>query len=106
MLLPHVAMPILLPEANYKDYKAPPVKGGNHWHQFVDAVRGEGKTSAHFGYSGPLTESVLLGGVATYFPNEVLEWDAASVGFKNKREAAGLIRRTYRSGWEVAGLSR
>lgn len=105
MLLPHVAMPILLPEAKYTDYKLPTVPGGNHWHEFVDAVRGEGKTSAHFGYSGPLTESVLLGGVATHFPNELLQWDAAKVAFKNKPEAASLIRRNYRSGWEVKGLS-
>lgn len=105
MLLPHVSMPILLPETQFKDYKRPPVTDGNHWHEFVNAVRGEGKTSAHFGYSGPLTESVLLGGVATFFPNQLLEWDAAGVRFKNQPDAAGLIRRTYRSGWEVKGLS-
>lgn len=105
MLLPHVAMPILLPETSYQDYKSPPVKDGNHWHEFVDAVRGEGKTSAHFGYSGPLTESVLLGGVSTHFPNQLLDWDAAGLKFRNQPDAAGLIRRTYRSGWEVPGLS-
>lgn len=105
MLLPHVSMPILLPEAQFKDYKRPPVADGNHWHEFVNAVRGEGKTSAHFGYSGPLTESVLLGGVATYFPNQLLDWDAAGVRFKNQPDAAGLIRRNYRAGWEVKGLS-
>ena len=105
MLLPHVAMPILLPEANFKDRKPTVVAGGNHWHEFVNAVRGEGKTSAHFGYSGPLTESVLLGGVATFFPNELLEWEAAKLQFKNQPKAAGLIRRKYRDGWDVKGLS-
>ncbi len=105
MLLPHVAMPILLPEVQYKDYERPKVTDNNHWHQFVNAVRGEGQTSAHFGYAGPLTESVLLGGVATYFPNEKLEWDAAGLKFKNKPEAARHIRREYRQGWEVKGLS-
>ena len=105
MLLPHVDMPILLPVEQFKDYKRPEVRNDNHWHQFVNAVRGEGQTSAHFGYSGPLTESVLLGGVATYFPNQNLEWDAAKLEFKNQPEAAHLIRRGYRKGWEVKGLS-
>lgn len=105
MLLPHVAMPILLPEAQYQGYARPQLGDNNHWHQFVDAVRGEGTTSAHFGYAGPLTESVLLGGVATYFPNEKLEWDAAGLKFTNQPKAAHLIRRSYRKGWEVNGIS-
>ena len=105
MLLPHVAMPLLLPEEKFKDTPRPQLENINHWHQFVDAVRGEGQTAAHFGYSGPLTESVLLGGVATFFPNETLEWDANNLSFKNKPDAARLIRRTHRKGWEVTGLS-
>ena len=105
MLLPHVDMPILLPEVQYQDYPRPQLKDINHWHQFVDAVGGNGTTSAHFGYAGPLTESVLLGGVATFFPNETLEWDAAKLQFKNKPEAAHRLRKPARKGWEVKGLS-
>jgi predicted dehydrogenase len=105
MLLPHVQSPVLLPEEQFKDYQRPAVDDQNHWFQFVEAVRGNGKTSAHFGYAGPLTESVLLGGVATHFPNERLEWDAAALKFTNKPEAAHLIRRPYRKGWDVPGLS-
>ena len=104
MLLPHVAMPILLPEEKFKDFDRPRLPGQNHWHQFIDAVRGEGTTSAHFGYAGPLTESVLLGGVATYFPNQQLSWNAKEVKFDDLPAADRLIRRPYRSGWEVAGL--
>ena len=91
--------------AQYKDFPRPQLADINHWHQFVEAVRGNGTTSAHFGYAGPLTESVLLGGVATFFPNQTLEWDAAKLQFKNCPDAARLIRRTYRKGWDVAGLS-
>ena len=105
MLLPHVDMPVLLPEDQFKDYPRTQLNDINHWHQFVDAVSGKGTTSTHFGYSGPLTESVLLGGVATFFPNETLEWNAAKLQFTNKPEAARLIRRPPRKGWEVAGLS-
>ena len=105
MLLPHVGHPELLPEKQFVDYPKPKLDPINHWHQFIEAVRGNGTTNAHFGYSGPLTESVLLGGVATFFPNETLEWDMANLKFKNKPQADRLIRRTHRKGWEVAGLS-
>lgn len=105
LLLPHVAAPELLPAEKFADTPRPKLDEINHWHQFVEAVRGNGKTSAHFGYAGPLTESVLLGGVATQFPNQPLEWDAAGLKFKNVADANRLIRREYRKGWEVAGLS-
>lgn len=105
LLLPHVGAPILLPEKSFEDYALPKLDPINHWHQYVDAVRGQGTTSAHFGYAGPLTESVLLGGVATFFPNEQLEWDAANLKFKNKPDAERLIRRVCRNGWEVPGLA-
>jgi hypothetical protein len=81
------------------------IEDENHWHQFVEAVRGNGTTSTPFSYSGPLTESVLLGGIATHFKDQILEWDAAKLAFKNVPDANRLIRRTYRHGWEVPGLS-
>lgn len=105
ILLPHVADPVLLPEHDFAGHSLPKGEESNHWFQFVDAVRGEGTTSAHFGYAGPLTEAILLGGVATHFPNETLAWDPRQLRFTNRPEAAPLIRRTYRKGWEVAGLS-
>lgn len=105
MVLPHVAMPILLPEEKYKDYARPTLEPVNHWHQFVEAVRGNGKTSANFDYAGPLTESILLGGVASRFPQTTLEWDAVKLRVTNVGEANQYLRRAYRKGWEVAGLS-
>jgi predicted dehydrogenase len=105
MVLPHVGNPILLPESKYADTKLPQLPPVDHWFQFIDAARGEGKTSAGFDYSGPLTESILLGGVASRFPEQTLEWDAAALKFKNNPEADKLLRREYRKGWEVPGLS-
>jgi predicted dehydrogenase len=105
MIIPHVAMPILLPDEQYKDFKLPVVEGKNHWHEFVEAVRGNGQTSAPFDYSGPLTEAVLLGGVASRFPNTKLEWDAPALKFSNVPEANQYIRREYRRGRECPGLS-
>ncbi len=105
LLLPHVAAPILLPEDQFKDYKRPELETVNHWHQFVEAIRANGKTSAGFDYAGPLTEAILLGGVASRFPQTTLEWDGPGLKFTNMPEANDLVRRTYRKGWEVAGLS-
>ncbi len=105
MLLPHIARPVLLPVKDFRDFEMPKVAGANHYHQFVNAILGNGQTSAGFDYSGPLTESVLLGSVATRFPKRTLEWDATKLTFRQVPEADRLIRRPYRKGWEVNGLS-
>lgn len=104
MVLPHIARPILLPVEDFKDFKMPEVKGSNHWHQFVAAIQGKGTTLANFDYAGPLTEAVLLGSVATRFPNQTLEWNAKRLKFSNEGKANQYVRRKYRKGWEVAGL--
>jgi hypothetical protein len=73
-------------------------------HQFVDAVLGKGKPSTRFDYSGPLTEAVLLGPVATRFPQTTLEWNSDKMKFRSSAEANQCIRRRYRAGWGVSGL--
>jgi hypothetical protein len=111
MVLPHIARPRLVGE-KFKGYAVEEVKGTDHWFQFVDAVRGQIgedgapiKTSANFSYAGPLTEAVLLGSVATRFPKQDLAWDAPALKFTNVDEANKFVKRTYRAGWEVRGLS-
>ena len=79
----------------------PQTESVNHYHQFADAVLGIGKTSTPFDYAGPLTESVLLGPVATHFPQTTLEWNAAKLKFTNSAEASQYVRRAYRAGWKV-----
>ena len=103
MLLPHIAHPKLFPTEDFADFKMPEIKGANHWHQFVDAIRGQDKTQANFDYAGPLTEAVLLGSVATRFPKTTLEWNAKKLAF-NVKDANTFVRRKYRKGWEVKGL--
>ncbi len=105
MVIPHIALPALLPESKFADFKLPTVEGADHWKQFIDAVRGVGKTSAGFDYSGPLTESVLLGSVASRFPKTTLEWNAEKLKFTNVKEANQFVRRRYRKGWKTPGLS-
>lgn len=105
MLLPHVAMPRLFPEEQHRDLALPRTEAANHYHQFVDAVLGKARASTAFDYSGPLTEAVLLGPAATRFPNTTLEWNAAKLRFRNSAEANRYVRRAYRKGWSVKGLS-
>lgn len=104
MLLAHVAMPKLLPEADFADFKMPAIEPKNHYFQFVDTVLGTAKTSTTFDYAGPLTETVLLGPLATHFPKATLEWDARRMRITNLKEANHYVRRKYRNGWKVRGL--
>ncbi len=96
---PYIGTPILLPVDQFKDYKLPNPGGDDHYLQFVEACRGNGKTSTPFSYSGPLTESVLLGCLATRFPATTLEWDVAAMKVTNLDAANRFVRHTYREGW-------
>jgi predicted dehydrogenase len=101
---PYIDNPVLLPAEKFAGYRIPAPGAQDHYLQFVEACRGNGKTSASFNYSGPLTESVLLGCLATRFPKTTLEWDAASLKMTNVEEANQYVRRRYRKGWEVMGM--
>jgi predicted dehydrogenase len=105
MLLPHTSMPVLLPQERFTEYEIPKIEPLNHYKQFADAVLGNAKATTAFDYSGPLTEAVLLGPVATRMPNTTLEWDAARLKFRNSKEATRYLRNKYRRGWKVKGLS-
>ena len=104
MLLPHFAAASLYPQASFSGYQPPVLTANNHYFEFVEAVKGNGATSTAFDYSGPLSEAVLLGSLATRFPRTTLEWDAAGLRFKGNPAASGFLRRKYRSGWKVKGL--
>lgn len=103
MLLPHVSRLQLFPMAKFDDYKLPRVEGESHWEQFIEACRGNGKTSADFAYAGPLTEAILLGGIASRFQNTTLKWDSPGLKF-DLPEANAFVRRDYREGWKIPGL--
>ncbi len=105
MLLPHVGEAILLPEKTFSEAARPDVQGGNHYHQWVDACRGEGTTSASFRYAGPLTEALLLGVVANRFPDTKLQWDAENLRVTNLDQANELLKPDYRDEFAVPGLN-
>ncbi len=101
---PYIAAPILLPEERFRDYQMPRPGSENHYLQFVEACRGNGRTSTSFDYAGNLTEAVLLGCLATRFVKTTLDWDGAKLQITNSKDANALVRRRYRKGWDVTGL--
>jgi predicted dehydrogenase len=104
MLVPHVAFPALFPHAQFKDFQLPAITANNHYHEYVDAILGKAQTSTPFTYSGPLSETVLLGSLATRFPRTTLEWNSAKLKFRNEKQANAFLKRPYRAGWKVKGL--
>ena len=95
--------PLLMGE-KFKGFKLPELKSDDHYIQFVEAVRGNGHTSAPFSYSGPLTEMVLLGCLATRFPKVDLTWDTKALKVTNHDAANKFVKKTYRKGFEAEGL--
>jgi len=103
LVIPHISRPVLYPDKKFKDLKFPDISSHDHWGEFLDACLGNCQTGANFNYAGPLTEAVLLGGVASRFPKTTLTWDSGRMQF-DVNEANQFIRRSYRQGWGVAGL--
>ncbi len=103
MLLPHYSLATLFPKAKFADYKFPHMDGLKHWSQFVEACRGNGQTQASFAYSGPLTETILLGCIATRFPQTTLDWNSEKMKFST-HAPNHYLRRKYRHGWSIHGL--
>jgi predicted dehydrogenase len=105
ILLPHVALPQLLPVKTFGGAAIEAAVGGNHYHLFVDACLGGAPTTCGFDYAGPLTEAVLLGTLANRFPGDELRWQPAAMTIPNHDAAAALLRRRYRAGFAVENLS-
>ena len=104
MLLPHTSGPVLLPKGKFEGRPKPKLAPRNHYHHFLDACLGGEMCESNFTQTGPMAEAIILGTVAIRVPDTVLKWDAARLRITNSGEADRLLRRTYRKGWEVAGL--
>ena len=51
-----------------------------------------------------MVEAILLGNVAERVSDTTLAWDPAAMRISNNETANGFLRRSYRKGWELAGL--
>jgi predicted dehydrogenase len=98
LIIPHVAMPQLTVGGITHSYEKLP--GVDHYVGWADACRGVGKTTSHFDYASPLTETVLLGTVAIRTPGETLKWDTEKLTVTNSKPANALLTKRYRKGWE------
>ena len=103
LFAPHGSTPMLYPRDKFKGMPYPQLEPRDHWKDYIDCcLKGDKKPSANFDYAGPLTEAVLLGCIASVFPNESLTWDSPGLKIPNNATANGFVKRNYRKGWEIA----
>ena len=96
--------PILLPEKKFENHPRPKLEPRDHYHHFVDACLGVAKNESHFGQTGPMTESILLGTVAIRVPGAKLEWNHRQMKITNLADANRYLHRNYRDGWRFGGF--
>ena len=103
MLLADYGRHALLPEKDFEGFvkPAPFIKDSIGQHkEWVEAIRLGGTTTCRFDYSGPLTETALLGNVA-YRVGTKLEWNFEKMSASNCPDADQFIQHRYRSGWSL-----
>jgi len=103
MILSDYARHMLLPEDQWQDFKTPEPtipKSIGHHAEWIHACKTGAPTTCDFAYSGWLTETTHLGNVA-FRTGKKLQWDSENLRAVNVPEAAPLIRREYRPGWEL-----
>ena len=99
----HNASQTVLPAGKSKDLESVPrslPRSRGHENEWLDACRGGPAAMSNFDYSGPLTEFVLLGNVATLFGKSI-EYDPVAMEVTNLAEANEAIKRQYREGWSL-----
>lgn len=98
------ANPKLIPESKMKAFVPPgktlPRSPGNE-REWLDACKGgKVKPGGNFEFSGMVTETLLLGNVASLVGRR-LNWDRASLKVGNSEAAQKFVRPERRSGWEI-----
>ncbi len=109
-----------VPESELPTTKIAKVEGGSAGHQtqWVNAIKagfGNSELSSSFDYSGPFTETVLMGNLAIrsymmrriegkntfYDGRKKLLWDGANMQITNFDLANQFVKREYREGWHL-----
>lgn len=75
---------------------------GNFQKQWINACKGNLKTSCDFDYGGKMIEMMMLGLVA-YRVGKKINYDGQSGKVTDSAEANELLSRKYRSGWTLNG---
>ena len=91
-----------------KRYKRPgrtleriPEGPDGHEQDWIRACKGGKPASSNFEYSGPLSETVLMGNLAIRNPDRLLLWDGDAMEVTNDKDANAYVRREYRDGWHL-----
>jgi len=96
--------PRIIPEIKMKEYKRPeqtiPRINCSHEQNWIQCCKAGKPASADFSFSGPLTETCLLGNIAKRMDTRI-EWDAANLKVTNVPEANKYVRTEYRKGWSL-----
>lgn len=74
---------------------------GGHEQDWIRACKGGPSASSHFDYSGPFTETVVMGNLAVLNPGKKLEWDGENMKVTNDEEANAYVRPAFREGWSL-----
>jgi hypothetical protein len=88
-------------QAYKRPKKTVPRVVGSHEQNWIEAIQGNTKATSNFDYSGPFTETVLLGNVGMMFPGTKLYWDGPNMKITNVSEANDVIQHHYRTGWTL-----
>jgi hypothetical protein len=100
----HGGMPKLLPGELHDEAqtvkKTMPRSPGHH-SEWLLACKGEGTAMSNFSYSGPLTETVLLGVLAQRAPGQRLLWNGDNMKVKNHPELNQFVHKEYGKGWTL-----
>ena len=100
MVIPHWSNPSCYRAGEPLDVPLVELPSLDHYHEWANACRGEGKSSTPFEYSGRVTEAVLAGTVAGAFRGRELSWDSGALRFDHA-EAQALVAREYRKGFAL-----
>ncbi len=98
--------PRIIPESKMREYKRPPKtiprSPGIH-EEWIQAIKEGKKSTTDFSYSGPLTETMLLGNLAIRFQdkNTKLYYDGEKGEITNLPEANEFLHFKYRPGWHL-----
>ncbi|MEI7732862.1 MAG: Gfo/Idh/MocA family oxidoreductase [Verrucomicrobiota bacterium] len=103
MVISNYGQHALLPEAKFANFTRPPQtipQSLGHHKEWIAAIKTGGKPLCNFDYSGPLTETVLLGNAA-FRVGKKLIWDSARLQATNCPEANAVLQHQYRKGWTL-----
>ena len=69
---------------------------------WVRACKGLERACSDFACAAHLTELVLVGNLAMFFPNRELVWDSEKMEVKNLPELMLIVKPPFRYGWSLA----